>query len=270
MTEARIVANSNRPNTVKSLANDLRALGIGPGMVLLAHSSMSRLGWVCGAEQAVILALEEALGTTSTLVTPTHSTHLSDPAPWCSPPVPSEWWPEIRESAPAFDPDLTPTRGMGAIPECFRKQHGVERSGHPHVSFAAWGAEAHAIVSDHALSYGLGEGSPLARIYERDGWVLLLGVGHNSNTSLHLAEHRADYAAKRVVTQWAPVSRQGERVWISFDDLNCDSSDFERLGHEFNESGQAIFGCVGAADATLMRQRALVDFGVSWLESNRT
>jgi len=270
MSEERDVIETNRLNTLQSIANDLRALGIAPNSVLLVHSSLSRLGWVCGAEQAVVLALEEVLGESGTLVMPTHSTQLSDPAPWCSPSVPREWWPAIRDSLPAYDRDLTPSRRMGAIPECFRKQNGVLRSAHPHVSFAARGPKAQEIVSDHPLPHGLGEGSPLARVYEQDGWVLLLGVGHDRNTSLHLAEHRADYAAKRVITQWAPISRQGERVWITFDDLNCDSGDFWKMGQAFNETGQVAFGCVGAAVAMLMRQRALVDFGVRWLEANRT
>ncbi|MBX7256265.1 MAG: AAC(3) family N-acetyltransferase [Candidatus Hydrogenedentes bacterium] len=270
MSEEHVVIHSNRPNTVDSLAHDFRELGIDRCDVLLVHSSMGSIGWVCGAAQAVVLALEEALGPSGTLVMPTHSTHLSDPAPWGSPPVPREWWPVIRESLPAYDPDLTPTRSMGSIPECFRKQTGVVRSAHPHVSFAARGPHASAVVSEHSLAYGLGEGSPLARIYELDGWVLLLGVGHENNTSLHLAEHRADYAAKRVVTQWAPIRKDDQRVWVSFDGLNCDSSDFDSLGRAFNETGQAVFGNAGAAAAVLMRQRALVDYAIRWFEANRT
>lgn len=270
MSEERVVSQTRWLNTTESLAKELRGLGIGQCEVVLVHSAMSRLGWVCGAAQAVVLALEEALGPSGTLVMPTHSTQLTDPAPWCNPPVPRAWWPAIRESLPPYDPDLTPTRRMGAIPECFRKQPGVLRSAHPHVSFAARGPLARTIVSGHALACGLGEESPLARIYDLDGWVLLLGAGYDSNTSLHLAEYRAEYAAKRLVTQWAPVLKDGERTWISFDELNCDSSDFNALGQEFNKTGHAKLGRVGAAAVTLMRQRAVVDFGVRWFETNRT
>lgn len=86
---------------------------------------------------------------------------------------------------------------MGVIPDTFRKQRGVMRSSHPQVSFAAWGANAGDIVTGHDLDNGLGEHSPLARIYDRHGWVLLLGVGHERNTSLHLSEHRASYPGKK-------------------------------------------------------------------------
>ncbi len=34
------------------------------------------------------------------------------------------------------------------------------------------------VTAGHTLEFGLGEGSPLARVYDLDGFVLLLGVGH--------------------------------------------------------------------------------------------
>ena len=85
----------------------------------------------------MILGLEEVIGDEGTLVMPAHSSDLSDPSIWKNPAVPESWWEMIKENMPDFEPDLTPTRQMGAIPECFRKQSGVLRSNHPQVSFAA-------------------------------------------------------------------------------------------------------------------------------------
>ncbi len=219
---------------------------------------------------AVILALERVLGDNGTLVMPTHSNHLSDPVYWENPPVPRAWWNLIRDTMPAYDPDLTPTSGMGVIPETFRKQRGVRRSGHPQLSFAAWGAQTAEIVEEHGLDFGLGEDSPLARIYDRKGWVLLLGVKHDSNTSLHLAEYRADYPGKKHAENGAPLWTGGQRQWVKLNDLELDTSDFVRLGQSFaDETGLVLRGRVGQARAWLMPQHALVDFAVSWLEKHR-
>jgi aminoglycoside 3-N-acetyltransferase len=258
------------PITVASLKNDLMSLGVKPGMVLLVHSSLSSLGWVCGGAVAVIEALESVLTSDGTLVMPTHSGELSNPAPWENPPVPEAWWQTIRDTMPAFQPDLTPTRGMGMIPETFRKQNGVMRSYHPQVSFAAWGKYAQKVTENHGLEFSLGETSPLARIYDLHGYVLLLGVGHGNNTSLHLAEHRSSYKSKKVIQQSAPIFVNGQRVWKTFDDIETDSEDFETIGAAFaEETGLEQKGKIGQAETQLVPQRELVDFAVKWMEKNR-
>ncbi len=70
MREGQVVQNTKIPATNESLQTDLRALGVGAGMVLLVHSSLSAMGWVCGGAVAVILALQEVLGASGTLVMP--------------------------------------------------------------------------------------------------------------------------------------------------------------------------------------------------------
>jgi aminoglycoside 3-N-acetyltransferase len=259
------------PITVRSLAAELRELGVRPGMVLLVHCSLRSLGWVCGGPAAVILALQRAVRPYGTLVMPAHSGNLSDPAQWRHPPVPKGWQEEIRACLPPYDPNLTPTRGLSAVAELFRTLPDVVRSLHPQMSFAAWGAEAITVVSDHGLEYGLGEDSPLARIYELDGWVLLLGVDHAVNTSLHLAEYRASWPGKTEVDSGAPMLVGGHRRWKRFRDINLCCEDFARLGRDFTRRYSALIraGRVGLARAQLFPQRACVDFAVRWMERRR-
>ncbi|MVO98582.1 aminoglycoside N(3)-acetyltransferase [Paenibacillus lutrae] len=273
MTISELIARTgDRPLTQRVIAGELRMLGVQEGMTLLVHSSLSSLGWVNGGTQAVIAALQQVLGPTGTLMMPTHTGDLSDPANWCNPPVPEEWWDTIRETMPAYDPAATRTFGMGALPEAFRAYPGVHRSAHPQFSFAAYGPEAERLTAGHELPYGLGEQSPLARLYELGGYVLLIGVGHDSNTSLHLAEYRGEYSGKRTASSGAPViNREGKREWAVFDDVAMDSDDFVRIGAEFEAACPDLVqrGQIGLASSLLTPQRPLVDYAAEWMKLHR-
>lgn len=265
--------NPNRKTlaTILTLAADFLALGVQEEMVLVVHASMNALGAeVNGGAAAVILALEQVLGDEGTLVMPTHTGDMSDPARWENPPVPAEWWDEMRRTMPPFDVDLTPTYYMGVIAETFRKQAGVIRSNHPNVSFAAWGKHARQITAPHPLFPFFGANSPLGRAYALDGWVLLLGVRHNRNSSLHLAEQQANIPPK-LIPYGAPILVNGERQWVTWEDIDWDDSDFEALAADFaRETGLQREGKVANADALLVPLRPLIDYGVRWLEAHRS
>jgi aminoglycoside 3-N-acetyltransferase len=256
------------PRTRATLAADLRALGVRPGSILLVHASFRSLGYVVGGTPAVVLALRDALGPDGTLVVPTHTPDNSDPAGWSNPPVPPDWWPVIRDNTPGFDPAVTPSRWMGAIAENVRTWPGAARSDHPQVSFAALGPAAEEVTAGHPRDAMLGDDSPLGRIYQRDGDVLLLGAGHDSNTSLHLAEYRVP-APPRERLGSAVRSPGGGREWAWWEDVALEEDDFEACGAAFDATGAVVTGRVGGATCRLMRQREAVDFAVGWMIANR-
>ena len=175
----------------------------------------------------------------------------------------------LAAETPAFDVRLTPTRMMGVISEGFRTYPGVRRSGHPQESFAACGPNADFVVDGHSLNRGLGDQSPLGRLYDVDGHILLLGVGHANNTTLHLAEYRGEYPEKEWVTQGAPMIVDGERRWVTFEDLEGNSDDFEAIGDAFAAAGLERRGSVASGEGRLMRIKDLVDFAADWMTTHR-
>ena len=74
------VARTKIPLTVESLAARLRDCGLDAGQTVLVHMAMSKLGWIVGGAQAVILALLEVLGEDGTLMMPAHTSSNTDPA----------------------------------------------------------------------------------------------------------------------------------------------------------------------------------------------
>ena len=256
------------PHTVHSLAADLRALGLSAGDTVIVHSSVRALGFVVGEVQAVVEALLDVLGPAGTLVVPTHTSGNSDPAEWQNPPVPPDWWPVIRERSPGFDPARTPSHWMGILPETVRTWPGAQRSTHPQVSFAALGAGAAAIVGSHPVQDALGEASPLGAIYRAGGKVLLLGCGHDNNTSLHLAECRR--ARPAMADHGAAVrDPDGNGRWVTWKGPDADASDFAEIGAAYAADGPVTTGLVGNATAHLMPQRDVVDFATDWMDRHR-
>lgn len=222
-----------------------------------------------GGPVAVIRAMMELLTPKGSLVMPTFTGDNSEPSKWENPPVPKDWWDIIRTHMPAYDPIISPPRGMGKIVEVFRTFPKVLRSNHPISSFAAWGKYAKQIIRNHDLNSDLGEKSPLARIYELDGQILLLGVSHENNSSLHLAEYRAEYPGKRYNATASAVIINKKRKWIIWDELNHNIDDFEKIGQDFEKITNYKPKKVGLVQSRLLSQRQMIDFAVKWMEKNR-
>ena len=166
-------ATGTLPVSREQVVEQLLRLGVLPGGVLLVHTSFRAVGPVEGGPAGLIDALLTAIGLDGTLVMPS-----------------------MTGSAHPYDPATTPTRNMGIVAETFWRMPGVLRGDHPTSTFSAIGPKAEAIVAPQPLSPAHGIVSPVGRVYERDGQLLLLGVDHSSNTTIHLAESLEDVPYK--------------------------------------------------------------------------
>ena len=144
-----------------TIERQLRDLGVRQGGVLLVHTSFRAVGPVEGGPLGLVRALRGALGPAGTLVMPT-----------------------MTDGATVFDPRSTPTHEMGITAELFWRQPGVLRSDHPGGSFAAEGRLGARIVAPQPLSPPHGPDSPVGRVHDLDGQVLLLGVAHSESTTV--------------------------------------------------------------------------------------
>ena len=151
----------------RELASKLKELGIKKGDNLVVHSSMRSLGPVEDGADGVVDTLLECIGPMGLLVMPTFA--------WSK----------------QFNPELTPSK-TGALTEVFRKRTQTVRSFHPTHSVAACGKDAIALCEDHHLQPALGKDSPLDRLAKKDGGILLIGVSHDRNSTIHIGEAYAN------------------------------------------------------------------------------
>lgn len=261
--EARVIL------TQQDLIRQLVQCGVAEGQTVFVHTSLKSLGFVVGGAETLIRALLAVVGEEGTIMMPSQTWKNLDPSTGVHWEAPKEWWPIIREHWPAYVKEITPAIGMGVVAEMFRNWPGAHRSDHPARSVAAVGKHAEYLTNEHDLSNIFGKGSPVDKVYELDGYVLLLGVGYDKNTSLHLAETRANVPNKTYTDEHSAVIINGKREWVAYNTLAVDDSDFKRIGVEFEQTHNIKVHKVGNADVRLIRQRTLVDWAVWWMEKHR-
>jgi aminoglycoside N3'-acetyltransferase len=151
--------------TKTQLRHDLKALGLESGMDVMVHSSLSAIGHVQDGPNTVIDAILSQIGKRGTLVMPSFN----------------------HGGAHIYNPLATPTTN-GAIPDAFWRRPGVIRSLHPTHALAAFGPKAETICANHLTTGIWTADSPLSRFIHDGGYILSLGVDHNSSTAYHVAE----------------------------------------------------------------------------------
>jgi aminoglycoside 3-N-acetyltransferase len=227
------------------LTEQLFALGVQEGGVLLVHTAFSRVTPVQGGPLGLIAALQAAVGPKGTLAMPSLSDDDDHP----------------------FDPQATPCRGMGVVADTFWKLPGVLRSDSPH-AFAAIGPRAAEITAPHPLDVPHGLDSPVGRIYELGGQVLLLGVGHDANTTIHLAENVAGVRYR--IPKYATILRDGQPERYRYSEIDHCCENFALLDGWLEAEGLQRRGTVGHAVARLSRSRDIMQVAVGRLRENET
>lgn len=156
--------------TQQTLLEGLSDLGVRTGDILFIHASLSKFGFVQGAEEALIRALLDAIGPQGTLAMPGFTFQLNI--------VPE----------PVFDVNSTPC-WAGRVYESFRTRHATFRSHHCTHSVCAVGRRARELTATHSVT-PCGPTSPFPKLAHWGGKILLLGVSHNCNTTFHAVEEQ--------------------------------------------------------------------------------
>ena len=252
--------------TRSSLAADLSALGLVPGDAVLVHAALRQVGRVVGGPDTILAALQDVAGPRGTILGYT-DWQLEDE---------DRDDPSLRPHLPAFDPRRSrATRDNGFWPELVRTTPGAHRSGNPGASMAAIGGRAEWFTAGHALDYGYGPQSPLGRLVEARGKVLMLGAPLDTMTLLHHAEHLASFPNKRVIRYEAPLLLDGIPTWRRFEEFDTANVPegmaddyFATIVEAFLATGAGARGLVGEAKSVLVNAAEIVPFAVRWMEEN--
>ena len=227
------------------LIDQLHDLGVVPGGVLLVHCSFSRVRPVENGPAGLIAALQATLGPQGTLVMPSMTDDNDHP----------------------FDPRHTPCMGMGIVADTFRQLPGVLRSDSPH-AFAARGPEAGLITAPHPFDLPHGLDSPVGRVYELGGQVLLLGVSHDDNTTIHLAESLTGvrYRRKKHLT----LLIEGKVTRVDYSEIDHCCQNFNLADRWLDAEHVQTKGRIGHAEARLIHSCDIVSIVSARLRINET
>jgi len=227
----------------EDIKKGLKQLGLKRGDIVGVHSSLSSFGYVEGGADAFIDALLEVVGKEGTIVMPTDSTNIVEVKRTPEEIAMGVAW--LYKILP-YDLQETPCT-TGIIPETFRKRKGVIRGSHPTHSLAAIGPKANELVEGWH------------RALELDGYILLIGVGLEVCTAMHLAEKRVQFP-KHILKKITPpkelLEKYPETEWEwDFGPY----PDFSKMEEPCKDHGIMKIVKVGEATVKLLRLRELID-----------
>jgi aminoglycoside 3-N-acetyltransferase len=256
-------------NSRRRLSADLRALGVAPGDVVMAHASMRAVGEIAGGPDEIHLALKDALTAEGTLLMYAGCPRYFDEVGRGN--LSPEEEAEVLETLPPFDADTArAARDNGTLVEFLRSYPGSRVNRHV-ARFVAWGKQTEYLLSRQPWDYAFGRDSALDRFVTLDGKILLLGCDHDNVTFLHYAEHIADIPDKRIARFKVPVLEHGARVWRDMVEFNTAGDGvhpnwpdrfFATIVDDYLTASANSGGLVGDAQSHLFRARGLLEFAL--------
>lgn len=254
-----------------ALVHQLHSLGVRPGAALMVHASLRKLGPIAGGAEALVQALDAALGPDGTWMM---TLGAEDELGWANERPESERA-ALLAGTPPFDPLTTPAQpDVGVLAEVFRRAAGTLVSDHPEGRFGARGRHAAALLRDVPWDDYYGPSSPLERFAALGGQVLRLGADESTVTLLHLAEYRARLPGKRrarrhrvVRGPTGPVVRTVDCLDDEHGIADFDGDDyFAAILRDYLGQGRGVRGQVGGAACELLDGADFLSFGTAWLE----
>lgn len=230
-----------------------RDLGVGNQSRVIAHASLSAFGQIAGGAETMIGAL---LATCETVCMPsfTYKTMIIPPVGPPDNAMNYNLGIALNPMAEIFTMDMPVDSALGVVAEAFRSHPDSHRSNHPILSFS--GVNAESALSAQTLEEPL---APIGWLAEKDGDVLLIGAGHNANTSLHYAEM---LAGRRQFTRWA-LTRQGTVTCPGFPGCSAGFAAIEpRL------EGVARLAKLGSGVIEFIPLRDLINVTTGWLRAD--
>jgi len=178
----------------RDLTSSLARLEIDPSVPVIAHCSLSAFVEVRGGGEAMLGAMFARF---SRLMMPSF-TYKSMVTPEDGPADNGITYganKDLNRMAEFFTPDMQVDSLIGVVAEMLRCRPNAQRSMHPILSFCGVGVEQ--ALQAQSIQEPL---APVRVLADQGGWVLLSGVNHTVNTSIHQAEKMA---GRRQFIRWA-------------------------------------------------------------------
>ncbi|MBU0504629.1 aminoglycoside 3-N-acetyltransferase [bacterium] len=265
--------SNNKPSITKDqITRELKNLGLIAGHTVMLHSSVKKVGWVAEGPKTIIESILDIITPKGTLVMF---------ASWDENSYGFNEWPKERQeeylrSNICYNPEQSKadSKQMSILAEILRTWPGAYRSRHP-FSYVAVGKKAKWITDNHPWQYRDGKDSPLDKLCQLKGSVLLIGAPLSTVSLLHHAEYHANVPNKRIDRYKMPVLIGDKSEWMEFEEydttrgiVDWPRDYFEEIVQGYMKNGHGSLAKIGSADSYLLDAVSLRNYGLKWMEKH--